>query len=409
MRLLEGQTLTKVGTFATNMDEVSAWQAPPENTLDSLRHAMTMLDGIEFDIRVTADNQLILHHDREVSVPAEFTQGRPHWVEEWDLDDLVALGFLSFDALLDDPTVQRAWVEQGKMGCIEIKRPHPKASTGGGYFGRKNHNQHIALAMELAEAALDEREIPPENTVFYAFHKDMPRSASLANTQRPWAALIPYIPPYGSRQTQRMQAFPQYLTTPFRRLVKRHRAQGSSMLPCAVEYFQPGTRWLQLGHNVGLQGKSYDRLNRARQGMATYVWPARPSLEHALLRAGMTGLTDIADPAFTWLPSGHARWLLPGTQPLDEEQWARLEATTPEHHADMLKELRAQTPTWEASDPQRRQALVNDWRGRWHWKRTTDDVLKSAEGASPPWEAPRLIGHRGCGKTPRPVLQPHSM
>lgn len=391
------------------MDEVSSWQAPPENTLASLRHAIQMFDGVEFDLRVTADQHLVLHHDREVSVPPELTNGRPLWVEEWNLDDLVSLGFLSFEALLDDPTVQRAWVEQGKMGCIEIKRPHPKAKTGGGYFGRNDHNQHIAMAMQRADAALNEREVPEENTVFYAFHKDMPRSAMLAKTKRPWAALIPYIPPYGSRQTQRMQAFPQYLTTPFRRLVNRHRAQGSSMLPCAVEYFQPGTRWLPLGKKVGLDGAKFDRLNRSRQGMATYVWPARPSLEHSLLRAGLTGLTDNADPHFTWLPSGHARWSQPGLRPLDEGQWATLEDTSFEDHANLLKEVHGQAPTWEECDEARRRELVNTWRAKWKWSRETDDVLSASEGATPPWEAPRLIGHRGSGKTPRPVLQPHSI
>ena len=39
----------------------------------------------------------------------------------------------------------------------------------------------------------------------------------------------------------------------------------------------------------------------------------------------------------------------------------------------------------------------------------TEDILKRSEDATPPWAAPRLIGHRGCGKTSRPVLHPHSI
>ena len=42
--------------------------ASSENTLESLRHALSLFDGIEFDIRITADHQLIIHHDRTVSI-----------------------------------------------------------------------------------------------------------------------------------------------------------------------------------------------------------------------------------------------------------------------------------------------------------------------------------------------------
>ena len=388
--------------------EGEAWRAPPENTLESLRHAIVHFDGIEFDVRITADGHLVVHHDREVSVPPPLIEGRPLWVEEWSLADLEGLGFLSFEALLDDAVVQREWVEHGKMGCVEIKRPHPKASSGGGYRGRKQHNQHVATAMKLAEAALDQREIPAMNTVFYAFHKGMPDSAALSATNRPWAALIPYIPPYGTRTTQRLQAFPQYLTTPFRRLVNRHQRQGSSMLPCAVEYVQAGTKHLAFGRHVGLNGNGYHRLNRARRGMATYVWPTRPELEHAMLRAGMTGLTDHADPNLTWLPSGQPRWRQPGTRPLTEDEWQTLLLAKEGNHRTVLKELEAGVPTWSQADDERKRRLVTEWKERWRWPSEVETVLQQHTEATPPWAAPRLIGHRGCGKTSRPVLNPHS-
>jgi glycerophosphoryl diester phosphodiesterase len=40
----------------------------PENTLASLVHGMQMFDGIEFDIRLTSDDQIVIHHDRTISV-----------------------------------------------------------------------------------------------------------------------------------------------------------------------------------------------------------------------------------------------------------------------------------------------------------------------------------------------------
>ena len=100
------------------MNEEAMWKAAPENTLESLRHAFTMFDGVEFDIRLTADEQLIIHHDRTVSVPKEFLKGRSAWLEEWDLDELVDLGFLSFDDFLEDPLVLSSWRYGGSMGCI---------------------------------------------------------------------------------------------------------------------------------------------------------------------------------------------------------------------------------------------------------------------------------------------------
>ncbi len=396
-----------MGQTPSPMDE-GGWRPAPENTLESLRHAIQLFDGVEFDLRITADRQLILHHDRDVSVPVDRLEGQPQWVEEWNLDDLVNLGFLSFEQFLNDSTVRHAWAEQGKMGCIEIKRPHPRAATGGGFLGRKNHNEHIAEAMMLADALLDERGIPLENTVYYAFHKGMPASARRSGTKRPWAALIPYIPPFGNRSYQRLQAFPQYLTMPFARLVRRHGRQGSSMLPCASEYVASATKHLPLGRHVGLQGGGARRLSKVRQGMATYVWPTRPSFEHDLLRAGLTGLTDHADPALTWLPSGHARWVNPGTQPLDEEQWQRLMAAEESNHLDVITELRSEVPTWEECDASRRRDLVTAWARQWSWKQDPDTVLMSSSGATPPWSAPRLIGHRGSGKTSRPVLPGHS-
>jgi len=384
------------------------WSPAPENTLESLKHALHMFDGIEFDVRITADEQLIVHHDRTVSVPPTALEGRPAWLEEWTHDDLVDLGFLSFEAFLDDTAVQRLWRDEGRMGCVEIKRPHPKATSGGGFFGRKQHVQHIAKAMQLAEKALDERDIPPENTVFYAFHRGMPASARLSETQRPWAALIPYIPPYGNRTTQRLQVLPHFITTSFKRLVKQHRSQGSSMLPCAVEYFQSSTKHLPLGRHVGLEGAALNRLTRARRGMPTYVWPTKPWMEHDLLRAGMSGLTDHADPALRWLPSGHARWHQPGLRPLLDSEWDHLKTATKVDHLDLLTRLESDTPTWAEADASRRRALVTEMCKRWQWRMDVDDLLARYDGATPPASAPRLIGHRGSGKTPRPVLNPQS-
>lgn len=387
-----------------DMEGRKQWQQAPENTLPSLQHGMKTFDGIEFDIRITSDRQLAIHHDRNVSLPKERLEGRPTWAEEWTLDELTEVGFLGFEDLLNDSTIRNHWADKGKMGCIEIKRPHPKAPSGGGYFGRRHHVEHVADAMKMAEEILDQHEVPRENTVFYSFHRHMPQSAKKSGTKRPWAALIPYIPPYGNRTFQRLKAFPTYVTTPFGKLVKTHLRQGSSMLPCAIEYFDGPTRSLPIGKHVSLKGKGLKRLTHVRNGMPTYVWPTRPLLEHDLLRAGLTALTDKADPDLLWLPSGHLRWKQPGTQPLDESQWSVLKQATYENHREIHARLLEETPTWEQCDSTRRRLLISEWKNKWSWKESVDELMMKSEGATPPWAAPRIIGHRGSGKTSRPVL-----
>ena len=138
--------------------------------------------------------------------------------------------------------------------------------------------------------------------------------------------------------------------------------------------------------------------------MPTYVWPARPHKEHALLRAGLTALTDLADPQVTTLPSGHARWVQPATRPLTAAQWQRLESTPREAHRETVKELLADVTPWAEADVADRRALIEEWRTQWHWTATTDDLLTQFSGPTPPVATPRLIGHRGSGKTSRPVL-----
>ena len=102
---------------------------PPENTLESLKHGMEMFDGVEFDVRITADDRLIVittHHRYSSALRVI------KWLEEWHHDDLVGLGFLSFDAFSDDSDVVRAWRDEGKMGCVEIKRH--RCRSGGGFL-----------------------------------------------------------------------------------------------------------------------------------------------------------------------------------------------------------------------------------------------------------------------------------
>ena len=94
---------------------LSDWVQPKENTLPSLRHAISMMDGIEFDIRPTTDGELVIHHDRTLAVSEELRGELPKYFELNTFDDVTELGFPSFQDLIDDPTISAAVKHQAKV------------------------------------------------------------------------------------------------------------------------------------------------------------------------------------------------------------------------------------------------------------------------------------------------------
>tara|TARA_B110000444_G_C18850180_1_gene604932 strand:- start:1809 stop:2963 length:1155 start_codon:yes stop_codon:yes gene_type:complete len=381
-----------------------AWSQSPENTLQSLRHGIVHTDGIELDVRLTNDNELVIHHDSIVSVAKERLEGRSKWLESWTLDELKEEGFCSLDDLLNDSEIREHWIERGKMVCLEFKRPHLLSPTGRGIFGKSRQINSLSTAMKMAESKLDQNHIPNQNSVFYSFYKGMKKIIDNTSIKRNWAELMPSIPTIGNRTIKRTYAFPQYFITPFSRLVKKHRDSGSSMVPCAMEYFSPVYSRALFGRMVGLHGKRKEYLLQCQRGLPTYVWPTKPNLEYSVLNAGLTALTDHLDPNLTWLPSGDARWLNPATMPLDKKQKELLDSASKEQHLSIIKQLKSDVPSWNECDTQRKTELIQYWRQKWNWDIDLDVVLtKSVE--SPPWQSVRLIGHRGSGKTSRPVMK----
>ena len=380
------------------------WKQAPENTLESLRHGIIHTDGIELDIRLTSDNELIIHHDSTISIPKDRLDGRSKWVESWSLDELKSEGFCSLDDLLNDSIIRKNWTENGKMVCLEFKRPHLLSPKGRRIFSKSRQKNTLGTAMKAAEKKLNEEEIPTQNSVFYSFYKGMNKIIHQKSIKRNWAELMPSIPTIGTRTIKRMYAYPQYFITPFSRLVKKHRNSGSSMVPCAMEYFSPVYSRALVGRMVGLQGKRREYLSRCQKGMPTYVWPTKPELEHAVLSAGLTALSDHIDPDLTWLPSGKARWFNPATMPLDETQSQILEDATKDQHLSIIEQLKSDVPTWNECDKQRKSELIKFWRKKWNWDIDVEETLAKSTD-SPPWQSIRLIGHRGSGKTPRPVIK----
>jgi len=377
----------------------------PENTLASLVHGMRLFDGIEFDIRLTRDDQVVIHHDRTVSVDPLRLSGRSPFVEDWTLDELQEFGFCSFADLLRHTEIQKAVQDEGKVLVVETKRPGLKVKRSGGFFARKKHDLHMGKTMNHAEQLLNEYEIPIESIVHYAFHSRMNKAVDYGAIKGPWSSLRPNIRPFGGRRTHRTLALPEFVLNSFNRLKKKHQKNGSPMMPCAIEYLLSPTNRIPLGKTVGLHGKQLETLTKQREGFPVYLWPVKPKVEHSVLNAGLSALTDFSDPGLTWLPSGHARWQQPATLPLDKGQQQLLDAANEEAHLSVVSELQAEVVPWQEADTSRRRELLTYWKGKWNWQPSVDDMLAhSMTTHSMPWEFVRMIGHRGSGKTQRPVL-----
>ena len=166
------------------------------------------------------------------------------------------------------------------------------------------------------------------------------------------------------------------------------------MLPCAIELSildQASPRWA----TCRPRRKRPQAFNQCKKRDADLRLADQAAHRAPMLRAGMSALTDHADPSLTWLPSGHARWCKPGLQPHLEEEWSRLEHATEANHLTVVQELESTVPLWSDCDDARRRTLVNEWTERWKWRSSLEETLEQFSGETPPACAPKMIGHRG--------------
>lgn len=311
------------------------WEQPAENSIESLCEAMQRFDGIEFDLRLSADKELVLHHD-PITTDGDY-------IETSNSNDL---DFPTFAELLEVKEFVELWVNQARLGCIEIKPPHPRA------IRYKNHHSHMVETMKRIESLLLEYEIPAENSIYFAFHKGLKRVAKESAVSRGFGELRPWVPQWGSSRTKRMRAFPWFFTHSFASVVRGHRRDGASILPCGIDYLRGWQSWVPLGRRVGLTAKPLERLNRIRNGFPTFVWPTPLELEKTVLAAGLSPLTDFANPEIN-----------------------RIERPATLHEG----------VDWIDLNDSEKSAILNNWN------------LPLSEHL--PLGVPRLIGHRGCGKT----------
>ena len=362
-----------------------SWRQPPENTVRALVEGITRFDGVEFDLRLSADEELVLHHDHHVSIDEDKLLGKQRFVEQWQSDDIKQNGFDDFISLLENKDFTEQLIEQSKVAFIEIKPPHRSIQP------RRENTEHLAKMLEKVTQLLKIHEIPRHNVVVYSFHSGMAAVAKKAAYKGHWSELRPVVPPVFGLYNQQIRTMPEYITSSFASLVKTHQSNGSVMMPCAKEYLLGWKRHLPLGRTVGLSGRGLRRLKSITKGYPVHVWPCNVSEERPLLNAGLSVITDDAHPEQPI--AGAARWQRPASLPLSLKQWQGL----------TKRKIPTEVSPWSELNENERYVQVETWRKQHHWQRSADDILVDSHGELP-WEAVRIIGHRGCGKFTRPVM-----
>jgi hypothetical protein len=374
---------------AVYVAEDNLWVQPVENSLDAILHGMKYSDGVEFDLRLTKDKRLILHHDPRDS--------DNRYLEEYESDELDNR-LIYFDELLEKSEFVDPWIDQAKISCIELKAPHPKSRVGGGWFGNEACVNHMKDMIQLVNENISAFDIPKTSKVIYSFEPLTMKAARAFGDEHDFAQLMPHLRQWGTTTVQRMMGTPSFISHSLPRLVERHRAKGSPLLPCASTYLFGLRRHLTLGRTISLTPASIERLNQTRKGYPIYVWPAYLKIEHTLQKSGITTITDNLDPNLYTLPGGDARWVKPATQPLSPEQKIELELAPIEMHKELIEELRSNVTPWHELSPSQRRAHLSVWRKNWCWEKSLDELFDISNSNRLPWEVVRMVGHRGTGK-----------
>ena len=374
-----------------------------ENTLPSLVKGMELSDGIEFDVRLSSDEELILHHDRRLSVSKNIKGDLPEFVEQNTLSDLKNFGFPSFKEIVENSKIGDALRNQGKIMNIELKLPHPSSGSGGGWLTSRKNIPYIGEVLKQCSEILVDEEIPKHSVIFYGFFKHMNYAAKKINFDWKTSSLFPNQLRFGSERMNRIYAAPEFSLRSFKSMINRQKKKGSPILPCALEYFIPPVNKLRLDRTYGLSGKPLERLLKVKKGFPIYIWPGLIKDEFKLYEAGITILTDNLNSNVYSLPEGIARWTRPSTQPLNETWKNKFRSTDIENHHDLIREANREVTPWHELNKIERKEFLMTWSKKWYWENTSQIIATSTNNKLP-WESVRIIGHRGCGNSPRPIF-----
>tara|TARA_S200000501_G_scaffold297444_1_gene283761 strand:+ start:113 stop:1219 length:1107 start_codon:yes stop_codon:yes gene_type:complete len=364
------------------------WSQPAENSLDALKHGMEFSDGIEFDLRMSADGELVIFHD-------EFVPGsgsiRSRCIEKMYADELQRHGILTFGELINDRDFLESWKSGNKTVDIEIKMPHPTVG--------KNDDDYLKSVMERIASMTGNFELPTRSTIVSSFSTRLCAVSSSIKFDFEVTQLVPKIRPWGRYwRVKRAFAMPEFVTTSVPYIASKFRSDGMSSIGMALEYLKGWEKYTRFGPKVGLKGKGLEKLHRSLRGMGVFVWPGPLELEDSLINAGISIVSDHMNPEVVSKPDGSYRWPRPASQPLDEEWENMLRSSTTNERADLIKEAADSLPCWAEVGTKRKIEIISEQGRRMLWDGSEESWNRDHENGIP-WGSPRIIGHRGSGKS----------
>ena len=369
------------------MSSDSTWVRPTENSVEALEHGMRFVDGVELDLRLSTDGELMLWHDDLFEEKLPKNQRCPELMHS---EEIAAKGVNRFDDLLASSEFTELWKSSSKTVNIELKVPHPVSKIS-------DHASHLASMMTKVEDSLENLELPKRSTMIYGFSPQIAEAVKKSGVTLPNTQLSPHLRSWGKSKIKRLIGSPNFVSNSVSGLIKDRRRKGMPVVGMALHYLHGWERFIHPGAPVSLTGKGLNRLFRVSQEMGLHVWPAPLKLEAIMLDAGITLISDLIDPTIHSLPNGDVRWPRPASQPLDEEWKKVLNSADVLERPDLLLEAESSLPMWhEIQDSVRKDTIISDAK-KWNWSGSPESWANDLHEGRP-WGCARLIGHRGSGE-----------
>ena len=369
------------------MSSDSTWVRPTENSVEALEHGMRFVDGVELDLRLSIDGELMLWHDDLFQDKLPKNQRCPELMRS---EEIAAKGVNRFDDLLSSSEFTELWKSSSKTVNIELKVPHPVAKIS-------DHANHLSKMISKIDDSLVELDLPKRSTMIYGFSPYIADAVKISGTSIPNTQLSPHLRSWVRGKIKRFIGAPNFISNTFSGLIKDRRRKGMPVAGMALHYMHGWERFVHLGIPVSLTGKGLDRLFRISQDMGLHVWPAPLKLETIMLDAGITLISDFVDPTIHSLPNGKIRWPRPASQPLDDEWENKLNSSDEEERPDLIEEAASSLPMWHEMSNNIRKKLIFSDAKKWKWPNNPESWTRDLEEGKP-WGCARIIGHRGSGE-----------
>ena len=373
-----------------------------ENTVESLRHGIGNMDGVELDLRLCRDNELVLHHDTKLMIDDPEKHGFQKWTENNTSDELKDIGFFKLDDLLSDKVFLNKWNDSAKLVCFEMKLPHPRSGLAGGWKRGKWAFNHVKEMCKKLSEKIDEIGYSTSSSIIFSFYPKISHAAKSVGSEIKTATLKPHVPQWGNSTIQKLVALPNFASSTLYSLSRNAQLRNSPIIACGLEYFKFPTNRVRFGRSVSLKGNGLVRLNKARKDFPIFVWPAPIDLEKSMLNAGITCISDNVGSDIVTYPSGEIRWQRPATQPINSEYQKIFGESEIEHHKSIIKEAEGDLPHWVELNESEKITQLELWKGNGYWSKAPKLMHDELNGNEIPWEIVRMIAHRGDGITGRP-------